>query len=534
MSFKISITLFTTLFLTTALVAQENGFITGRLLDAKIQEPIAFASIRIKNRALGIISNIDGSFKIPLKYKEYGDMIEISSMGYQTKEILIHDFSIYKLNKVIMQPATLELEEAVVTARKKRRRELTAKQIVRRAIKAVPENYPVEPFSTVGYYRDYQLDSMQYVNLNESILEVFDQGFGTTDSVSTKVRIFDYVENSDFKRDTLALREYNYNFKEGRKVIDKAFLPSYNGNEFAILRVHDAIRNYQINSYSFVHRLKSDLISEHHFKKGLDAYFDSEPLYTIDFTKLLLNYSAYGKLYISKNNFAIHKMVYSVYDRKKKRIDGQLNHHENDYEVIFEINTEYQEKGNKMYLNYISFHNTFQLWDPPKLIVEYVIPDFVLKCFVIGFNNKVRLDDASSLENYKVKVKGKSIKMQKVELLDAQNVVRLYPKMYPNRAEKMLREIEIAARKNKITNDLFEIKLTNISDYDGNIINQWASRDYNQFREFFAQEVKIKSTAPLDTLYMKKQNPIFKDQPIIKPKNFDDYWMNTPLQNVND
>ena len=31
---------------------------------------------------------------------------------------------------------------------------------------------------------------------------------------------------------------------------------------------------------------------------------------------------------------------------------------------------------------------------------------------------------------------------------------------------------------------------------------------------------------------MKKDTPVFKDQAIVKPANFDDYRMNTPLQNV--
>lgn len=73
------------------LSAQQEDFIIGKLLDSKTKEPVPFASIRIKDRALGMISNTDGSFKIPLKFKEYGDFIEISSMGYETKELLIQD-----------------------------------------------------------------------------------------------------------------------------------------------------------------------------------------------------------------------------------------------------------------------------------------------------------------------------------------------------------------------------------------------------------------------------------------------------------
>ena len=57
-------------------------------------------------------------------------------------------------------------------------------------------------------------------------------------------------------------------------------------------------------------------------------------------------------------------------------------------------------------------------------------------------------------------------------------------------------------------------------------------RNINQFREFFVQEVKPNVKSPVDSLFMEKRKPIFKDQPIIKPDNFNDYWMNTPLQNI--
>lgn len=513
--------------------SQQSEYIIGKLIDAKTQEPIVFASIRIKDRALGIISNTDGSFKIPLRYKEYGDIIEISSMGYQTKEILIQDFSVYELNDVRLQPATLELEEAIVTAEKKKK--LTATQIVRRAIRSIPENYPVEPFSTVGYYRDYQLDSLQYVNLNEAILEVFDEGFDTTDSVTTKVKIFDYLENTDFKRDTLALQSYNYQFKEGRKVIDKAFLASYGGNEFTILRVHDALRNYKIHSYSFVHRLKSDLLSEHKFKKESDTYLDDEPLYTVKFQKLLLDYSAYGTMYISKRNFAIHKMEYTVYDRTKKLPNGMINKHKTNNQLIFEIITEYRPENDRMHLNYISFHNTFQIWDPPKFLLEAVTVNLERQCFVMSFNQTPDLHDALNDDNYVLKYKGKKIDFTKIVLDNSdgnRKTVLLYPKMYPYKAEEMFRSIDVVSRKRLVDSLLFSAKVSNISDEDGNLINKWTSRDYDQFREFFVQEVKPNVKIPVDSQFMEKRRPIFKDQPISKPDNFNDYWMNTPLQNI--
>lgn len=519
--------------ISNSVLSQQPEFIIGILTDSKTQEPIAFASIRIKNRALGIISNTDGSFKIPLQYKEYGDIIEISSMGYQTKEILIQNFLVNALNKVSLQPAVLELEEAIVTAEKKKK--LTARQIVRKAIRAIPENYPVAPFSTIGYYRDYQLDSLQYVNLNEAILEVFDEGFDAIDSTTTKVKIFDYLENTDFKRDTLALRSYDYQFKKGRKVVDKAFLASYGGNEFTILRVHDALRNYKIDSYSFVHRLKSDLLSEHSFKRGAGTYLDDEPIYTIKFVKLLSDYSAHGTMYISKKTFAIHKMAYTLYDRKKKLPAGILNKHKANNQRIFEITTEYRPANDKMYLNYISFQNAFQIWDPPKFVLDSTSIDVASQRFIMSFNRPPNLKDAVNEHNYTLKYKEQKIAFKEIVLdtLDkSRKTVFMYPKMYPNKLEEMFGTLNAVARRGALDSLFFSSKVKNIHDIDGNLINQWTSRDYNQFREFFVQEVKPNVEIPADHLFMEKRKPIFKDQPILKPDNFNDYWMNTPLQNV--
>ena len=69
---------------------------------------------------------------------------------------------------------------------------MSAGRIVKEAIKRIPNNYPVDPFSYIGYYRDYQQvtdssyladmnfeDKHTYINLNEGVIQVFDAGFGT-------------------------------------------------------------------------------------------------------------------------------------------------------------------------------------------------------------------------------------------------------------------------------------------------------------------------------------------------------------------
>ncbi len=505
----------------------QQEFLRGRLLDAQSREPVPFATVRVKGYALGVISNSDGGFQIPQKYKDLGGFLVISCMGYETREIPLAAFSTNQISIIGLGPGVFRLSEAVVRAEKKKR--LSARAIVRRAIAAISKNYPTNTFSTVGYYRDYQLRESNYVNLNEAILEVFDQGFQMPDQTTSQVKFFEYKENIEFERDSLAQRSYNYESWE--KVIDKAFLKNYGGNEFTILRIHDAIRNHQINSYDFVNRFDKDMLNNHSFKKEANTLLGDEVLYTIKFSKVLPAYSAMGTLYISKRDFAIHKMVYALYDntRQYKSIGGS-NQLLKDKKLIFEVSTEYHRNGDKMYLSYISFHNTFQLRLPPLFNVRYLVVNSESEYFEVEFDEIPNFETAISPENYKFKFKGDRLKFKKI--VGDSRQVRLYPDLNKARSEIMFRELYTAGIKKSIGKELLSAEFRNIVDLHGNLLHSPRYQDYDQFREFFVQQLKPFVTMPTDSLLMKKDRPIFKGQPIMKPDNFKDYWMNTPLQKV--
>ena len=507
-----------------ALYGQDSEFIRGRLLDSGTEEPIAFATIRIKNRAVGVISNLDGGFRIPNRLERVGDTLIISSMGYAKQEFLISSFSPADINIIHLKPGILSLSEAIVTAKKKRR--LSARAIVRRAIRAIPKNYPYNPFSTVGYYRDYQMKKDEYINLNEAILEVFDQGFDTRDQSTTKVRIYEYRPNNDFRRDADADDRYNY--ENRKKVIEKAFLFNFGGNEFSILRVHDAIRNFEVDSYDFVNTLKSDFLPNHFFSKAEDTFYEDEFIYIIDLSKLLPEFEVYGRLYIAKNNFAIYKMEYALYKRLKRNIDNKGNL-QNREGLIFEVVTAYKKKYNRLYLNYISFHNAFQLSRPPELIIDEITVDLAKRNFVVRFNKIVDTTYALQKRNYDFRFKGEKIRFEK--LTAKKEYVELLPDMDEVALDKMLEEINTASRRKVEIRELLDLQVRNIRDLDGNLLNERKYEEYQQFREFFVQKVNTSPEQPVDTLYMKRNLPIFKGQPTIRPDNFQDYWMNTPLQN---
>ena len=114
------------------------------------------------------------------------------------------------------------------------------------------------------------------------------------------------------------------------------------------------------------------------------------------------------------------------------------------------------------------------------------------------------------------------------------NQAYIYPN-FSNVDERLsfFKELNTSRNKdNMIDAELFSFDARNIVDEEGNEINVPTYIYLNQFREFFVQQVKPNTTGPLDNLYMKKDKPIFKNQPIVKPDDFSELWMNTPLKTI--
>jgi len=523
--------------------SQDKDFITGVIVDSITKEPIVFANIHLENRNMGVISNLDGGFKIPLRYREMGSILIISSMGYERQEMSIFDLKVDEANLISLKPDLFELSEAVV--RPRNRKKLNTRAIVQKAIDNLYENYPIEPYAQVGYYRDYQLDSVEYVNLNEAIFEVVDQGFKAIDSATTKVLLYNYKENHDFRRDSVASRPYDYHIDGGAKIIDKGYLASYGGNEFTILGVHDAIRNHRIDSYSFVYRFDTDLLKEHKFLRDKDTSYDGEPIYNIRFMKILPSYTAYGRIHISKIDYSIYQMEYAMYDKAKNNSTGVADKNGSKKELIFEISAAYGKKENKMFLNYISFYNLFKLWQPPKLKLEsfrlnvdrtiiYKLDNLEVKkkWLTLKFSQLLKPISIQDLKNFRIRYKGRAIEFEELLLID--DKVQLFPALNTKKQLRVFEELEQLAKFGALNAETLDIKVINIQDVEGNIIDKWNSKNYNQFREFFVQQIKpnVVLSTYAKALFMNKKKPISLDQPIYRPLNFNDYWMNTPLKTI--
>jgi hypothetical protein len=496
------------------LFGQNSPFI-GRVVDSQSDLSIPFATIRIKSKMLGVFSNANGYFQIPEKYSNVADSLVISCIGYSTKTVAFEDLHQSAFNLIKLAPSITDLQEVVI--KPKRSGGLSASRIVRQAIKNIAVNYPQEPFSYIGYYRDYQMIDTNYLNLNEAIIEVYDRGFGSYDFVETSIELYQFLQNTDFPIDTTTTKPYdNKPAKYGRgenKYIPNGLLSPVGGSELSILRLHDAIRNHDRFSFSYIEVFQKDFENNHFLKLEEDVNLDKVPLYCISFRSKFdasgpINYSE-GKLYIEKNSFAIHKMEYSTYNKSMK---GD--------QLMYSIETEYARVGSKMHLNYISFNNGFKTHNDTDFKVIRISYDEAQKAFVLDLNSIPEPISVSDKANFKLTLGDSLLGIQSAQLTGELQVT-------------LILNDESAAYVEKNKPDLSSklvMKADNVRDLKNRELDESTSTTVFQFRELFVQKVFPGKVAPLDGIFLDKIAPISKGTVSGNLEEKETYWMNSPLK----
>jgi hypothetical protein len=487
----------------------ENEPMRGSVIDAKTKQAVPFASIKIwiRGRLYGVITNDAGDFQIPENYRSRVDSLVISSIGYTSRAIAVTQLIENQQNIILLTPSVLQLSEVAVKAKTG----LSARRIVQSAIAKISKNYPEHPYSYVGYYRDYQMKEKQYYNLNEAIVGVWDKGFDSADYFTTKMKLYRYKENRVFDRDTIAAEPYGNTTDS--KWTPSAKLSPFGGNELSILRIHDAIRNHKINTYSFVNRLDKDFVRNHVFKLEGTVFLNNTALYRITFhawpSVSRQMHTVEGEIFIEHGNFAIHKLRYKVF---KREVSKPL--------LLYDIQLEYTRREELMYLNYISVNNFFKV----KIGFEVtgVVLDTTRYSIDITFNNEPNRTLCLSRANYDFHLAGKPLYINKVEMVkDDKRTVRVY-----------LFENDHNAKKKDFSNinSRITINYHNLRDVSGMALNDIKYLSVYQFRELFLQKIVGSDEHVDDGYFISKELPLSKNNIEPASAGVSGYWMNTPLK----
>ncbi|AXT63334.1 hypothetical protein D1816_24320 [Aquimarina sp. AD10] len=527
MWYKIDIIKITILFITMTCYNMQSQLNTDfyfcRVVDQGSDMPVVYATVKLVGTNLGVIADDKGQFKLPFDL-EVSEKISLSSIGYKTKEVFINQLKKGQINTIYIEPGIEKLETVTLVSNKNKSvKKFTAREIVNNAIDNISNNYPQNHFSYIAYYRDYQQPrdnsyklifnedaDIEYINLNEAIVEVFDAGFGTNylTNEENQTLLYKYKQNTSFLRDSTLAIPYD---NKTKKYLKNVIITPFGGNELNLLNITNAIRNHDQLAFSYVDKFDSDFVKNHLFKLVGVRNLNDVPIYEIEIsTKVGATggkHYAKGKIYISKENFAIFKMSYQSYEKEVK-------------EPLYAVTVEYIPIGEKMYLNYITFNNKFEANSDHYFKVTDVVFNIENTSFDIFFNRELDQNSITSRNNnLKITYKEEKLAIKNILILeDHLRVIVDKKKLFS------LPDFSLEKLPQYIT-----IKVKTIKDLKGNTLHKVPKVSVNQYRELFVQEVFPEKKKNDNTASMNKFKPLSTSR-INTFEGENVYWENTPLK----
>lgn len=487
--------------------SQSIYYIAGKVINSANSQPVPFATIKLKYNQLGVYANAEGDFKITPNPEFQNDSLLITCIGFRQNSIAFKDLKSTTQNQISLKPIIYELGAVKVISSG---RKLGSYSIIEKAIKNFKLNYPQRAFSQISYYRDYQKLDGKYINLNEALVQILDNGFDS-ESITNKYRLLDFRKNTEFSRMNISPFYENKGSMElnmFNKNIPGVSLGDQYGNELFVLMVHDAIRNFNTRSFSFIDTFSHDFLSNHNFSAPEPVYNDNLMLFKISFngkSRIIGNlFLVNGSIYIQPKTFAIHKIEYSCIYNTKERKSGR----------VFNIDIEYGHDysiDSLMHMKYISFNNYFRVQDKDDnsyfrvLNAHWDINHYINKTLIVEFNNQVNSVSASDKANYEIEIGKKVVNISHIQTGGKKVFIRL--------------------KDTKNTEDSCYINIHNITDIDGNVLDIRKTIELYQYRELFVQEYN-KPLHLKDSCFM-EYKPLEENCKSTHSEN-DKYWMNTP------
>lgn len=326
---RFSLTIILALFATLG-VAQKLT-VSGKVTDRDTHEPLPFASIGIKGKPIGTISNLQGDFDFHIPEEYRNEILVISMLGYSNFESPVWSLlSATPITLELIQSSTL-LKEVLVSD------SLSGGDILRIALNRIEQNYPMQPFLLEGFYRDIKKVGGTYISLLEAAVEIFD-------------------ENYERPRNKFKLRE-GVRLLEVRKSIGyESKFTSYfdQDNLLEDLLLHNNIRYRQIEE-------REEMYASMNREK--DSYYNGSEIFVITHT-----HDYFLKIFVDKQDYSIIHLEWNTgssneeLGRKKNLVSRFAGLHKT---------IDFRRFEGKMYVSYMSITSKVNWYDIKTNVLKF-------------------------------------------------------------------------------------------------------------------------------------------------------------------
>jgi hypothetical protein len=313
------------------LVYSQKITISGKAVDRETKESLVFASVGIKGKPIGTITNLQGEFDFHISNEYRNDIFVVSMLGYNTYEVPAWTL-LDKPNLLIeMTKSTQMLNEIVISD------SLKGGDILRIALSRVDVNYPMTPFIIDGFYRDIKKIGGTFVSLLEAAVKIYDEDYK---SPRNKFKLRERVLLLEVRRSLGYSNKFTSYFDEGNLLED--------------LLLHNNVKYRQF---------PEEEIFFTSLEREKDSYYNNHSVYVVSHVS-----SEYQlRLFIDKITFSIIHLEYENNQQSeigKKR--GMMSRFVGIKRVL-----DFKEFKGKMYLNYLTVDSKINWYDTKTNVLKF-------------------------------------------------------------------------------------------------------------------------------------------------------------------
>jgi len=310
--------LFFTFFLFVFSLASQAQKITisGKAIDNETKEPLPFATIGIKGKSVGTITNLHGEFDFHIPREFQNDLFVINMLGYQTYEAPVWTLLGSTSLVIEVKKSTLVLDEVLVAD------SLNGGEILQIALSRIEQNYPMQPYLMDGFYRDIKKVGGTYVSLLEAAVKIYDE---------------DYRE----PRNKFKLRERVGLLEVRRSIGYESKVTTYfdQDNLLEDLLLHNSIR---------YRHFPAEQIFFNSLKREKDSYYNGHEIFVVTLKQVYLL-----KIFVEKGTYAI---IHTEYESNQEEDLTKKRGLESKF-VNLKRSIDFKLFEGKYYLNYITVNS---------------------------------------------------------------------------------------------------------------------------------------------------------------------------------
>ena len=301
----------------------QNLTISAKAIDQETKEPLPFASVGIRGKPIGTITNLLGEFDFHFANEYRNEVFVISMLGYQNFEAPVWTLLDTKELEITLTKSTTVLKTVIISD------SLLGGDILRIAMVRIEQNFPDRPFMMDGFYRDVKKIGDTYVSLLEAAIQIYDENYREP-------------RNKSKLRERVSLREvrrsigYTYKFTT---YFDQ-------DNLLEVLLLNNDVR-YRL--------LPDEDVFFNNLVREADSYYNGHEVFVVSHNK-----EFDLQIFIDKKTFGI---IHVAYENKIPEDLGRKSGLIRKFESIKRV-VDFRFFEGKFFLNYLTIDYKVNWYDP--------------------------------------------------------------------------------------------------------------------------------------------------------------------------